>query len=608
MKKRSKLKRFFKIAIPTLVAVIATLAIIDGSISYYMYSDMGAIPTAGVKYPAAHIKNVVWPTLCNPALVKPGYSFDVEVDLRGAPPGKAGTGAQPADAGNWQVTLTPIAKELAGLSSDLSVEKAWIGRSTKWPAGSRQGRSDSVWHLACRVPAGAPGELYDLKVAVDTGGRRLTDGQPHSVSVITDTAGDFRFITMADIHVHQRDVGGLFERITDKGFAADGTPLFLQTAIDEVNLIRPDFVVLVGDFVYAQRSPGEYQKEFAKFFAQLTRFEVPVFAVPGNHDLYVNQVDGKKVWEQNLGPLYYSFDVGGTHFTCANTFDWPADVRTVCEKVSGVFVYPRTGRGKVAASTDENNPSTYRHQLRWLADDLQAHQDSSSRVLFAHHDPYRPDGKGDAYSQKFHGIWPLSGDNGRKSLRKLCAEYRVNLLMSGHMHSDYVGKAPWSNGKGKTVFANQTCVYFDKGGSQNQYPGYRLVTVSGGEIEGYSYVDEFHSMPFYDGSNLEGKTDLDNLMVPAIDAEEAPELEDAGQPGIALIKSYLAVPIKLRGIMVVTPGAGGYQVFNGTVYQSVGLPGGNTALYIEATVPAGKPGGRASLPGTPARLWLSVYQ
>jgi 3',5'-cyclic AMP phosphodiesterase CpdA len=608
-KKKFKWKRFFKRASAVAAAVIVTFIIFDLAVAFYMYSDMGAIPTDGAKYPTAHIKNVVWPTIGYPAITRSGESLDIEVDLRDASSAKKSPRpAQPTDATGWSVTFVPVEKTLKGIVLGATVEKAWAGPSAKWPKGSREGLSDSVWHVTCRMPAGAPADLYDLKLDVDTGGGHVTDTQPNSVSITRNAPGDFRYITLADIHVHARDVGGLFEKITNKGIDPKGKPLFLEAAIDQVNLISPDFVVLIGDFVYAQRTPGEYQKEFANFFAELSRFEVPVFAVPGNHDQYVNQVDGAKVWEQNIGPLYYSFDMAGAHFACLNTYEWSPSVRTVCRKFGALFVYPRTGRGKVQLSKNDSDISTYKQQLEWLANDLKEHQGSNPRIVFCHHDPYRASGKGSAYTQKFQGIWPLPGDNGKVSILKLCAKYRVNMLMSGHMHNDYVGKASWSDKKGQTIFANQTCVYFDKGGYQNQYPGYRLVTVNGGKIQGYSYVNEFHSIPLYDGSNLKGKTDLDNIITPAISGEEAPELEQPDEPGLALLKSYLAVPVKVQGLMAVVPSpkSGGYQVLNGKVFQTVTLPDGNEAIYVEATIPAGKPGTSASEPGKPARLWVGV--
>jgi len=328
--------------------------------------------------------------------------------------------------------------------------------------------------------------------------------QRNSVS-IREERDSFTFVSLADIHVHRKGVSGLLSAQTDKGIEGEATPVFFENAIDQVNIIRPDFVVMLGDFVRAQNSPGDYQVEFENFYSSLERLQVPAFAVPGNHDLYVNEVDGATVWEENLGPLYYSFDVGEAHFTCVNSYQWHFADRIIMEKLGGLVAYPRKWQGQVLSAADESEPATYSGQLAWVRDDLEANREAGPKFILLHHSPYTPDGEGWAYQDEtFAGVFDLGGGgSGRTALLELASRNEVDMVLAGHLHRDDLGAAPWGSSRGETVYSTQTCVYFDEGGVQEKYPGYRLFNVEGGRVEGYAYVDERHSYPFYDGVSLE---------------------------------------------------------------------------------------------------------
>lgn len=562
-------------------------------LSTVIYTSVGRFPTKGAKYPAAHINRLAWPTIGYPALAAPGGLIEAEVDIGG--------GAQAEQVSGWKAFITPVRKALKGLVYRLNPRRAWRAVSNRWPKGTRFGGVRGIWHVELEVPADAVPELYDLAVEADTAGGHMSDSQQHAVSVVDGPGRDLTFISLADIHVHERGITGFAQKQTNKGIKPDGRPVFFEEAIEQINLIRPDFVVMLGDFIRAQKDPGEYQFEFDWFYKELARFEVPTFMVPGNHDLYVNEVDGLRVWQENIGPPFYSFDVGDCHFTCANTNDWPYADRIVMEKL-GLFVYPRKWQGQILSYTDEKDASTYSGQLAWMRDDLAAHQSSPLRLTLLHHDPYRPDGKGISFeNERFAGVFSLGGKGkGRKALLELASRYRVQMVMSGHIHSDYVGRAPWSDGKGETIYANQTCVYFDEGGMADRYPGYRLVKVQGGRVTGFTYLDGYHSVPFYDGSVLKGDTDLDRLDRPALAAGSSSSLEWD-------VASYLGVPVELRGMVVTAPGPSGYSVLGGEVYRTVKIPGGNQIqLYVKTSVPKGTPGTSATRPGNPARVKVTV--
>ena len=586
--------------------VILAIAIAYVGVASYLYSAVGRFPADGAACPRATIRDLVWPTIGYPAIVTPGASLEVEVDAKG----RGGAAGGLEEASLWRASMKPARSALGSLAYQLRPARVWKGPSSRWPGGTRNGGSRGVWHLELAVPADAIPELYDLSVRRVAGDSVIRDAQRHAVSVRPAGGDSLTFISLADIHVHRRNISGWKQPQTDRGILGNGRPVFFENAIDQVNLIRPDFVVMLGDFVKAQHSPGDYQVEFEEFFRELDRFEVPVFAIPGNHDLYFNEVDGAKVWEENLGPLHYSFDVAGCHFACVDTFEWPPEARMVMEKF-GLFVYPRKWQGQVLSAGNEEDVSTYGGQLAWLQEDLASHQASKLRFILLHHDPFIPGGLGVSYDNEvFAGVFALGGGGwGRDALRTLASGYRVNMVMSGHLHSDNVGRAPWADGTGGTVYSNQTCVYFDEGGERYKYPGYRLVSIEEGKVASFAYVDGVHSFPFYDGSSLTGKTDLDALERPALSAARLdPAPEGPGSVGWS-VESYLAAPVELRGLIAVVEGMPvAADATGGEVYRVVEVPDhpGRAVLYAKATAARGVPGVGAAQPGTPSRVTVDI--
>ena len=211
---------------------------------------------------------------------------------------------------------------------------------------------------------------------------------------------------------------------------------------------------------------------------------------------------------------------------------------------------------------------------------------------------------------------------GKTALMELCSRYRVDLALSGHLHIDDVGEAGWADGEGRTVFATQTCVYYDEGGEQENYPGYRLVEVAGGKVGSFAYVNGVSSIPFYDGSSISGRTDLDKLDRPALsstkfvfDDAAGEQGTGAGQPpgGTAgrtgwLVDSFLAVPMELEGLVMEVPHLReGYAAAGGEIYRYVRVPDTDRALvYVRAVTGRGVPGKSATRPGEPSRKEVTV--
>lgn len=102
-----------------------------------------------------------------------------------------------------------------------------------------------------------------------------------------------------------------------------------------VDSLRPAFVLISGDLVKdALRTPeAEARGYYDLFVRELESFPVPVFTVPGNHEIFgierhrslvspQHPLYGKRFYRSVRGPNYYSFDYGGVHFLGLDTVDY----------------------------------------------------------------------------------------------------------------------------------------------------------------------------------------------------------------------------------------------------------------------------------------------
>jgi 3',5'-cyclic AMP phosphodiesterase CpdA len=105
-------------------------------------------------------------------------------------------------------------------------------------------------------------------------------------------------------------------------------------AIQKLNLMRPSFVMSIGDFIRGYTDDeSEIQREWAEVDSIIKKLDTPFFYVTGNHD-YGEWAEPKaargatkKLWHALRGPAYYYFIYKNTLFLCLNTMgdvsqDW----------------------------------------------------------------------------------------------------------------------------------------------------------------------------------------------------------------------------------------------------------------------------------------------
>ncbi len=121
--------------------------------------------------------------------------------------------------------------------------------------------------------------------------------------------------------------------------------------VRKVNMLRPEFVMSVGDLIEGYSdNRGKVEGQWQEFLGFIDQMEMKFFFVAGNHDLTNPMMH--KVWREHFGREWYSFDYKNVHFVCLNSED-PVD---------------HIG--------DE--------QLAWIADDMRNSSDARWTLVFLH--------------------------------------------------------------------------------------------------------------------------------------------------------------------------------------------------------------------------------
>ena len=107
-------------------------------------------------------------------------------------------------------------------------------------------------------------------------------------------------------------------------------PHVYARAVDKLNLLRPEFVMSVGDLVKGGgASRAELQAQWKSFRERTEKLEMPFFHVVGNHDIWtgMNGMSPARqtsidVWKEQFGTnTYYNFTYKGCHFVCLDSME-----------------------------------------------------------------------------------------------------------------------------------------------------------------------------------------------------------------------------------------------------------------------------------------------
>jgi len=90
-------------------------------------------------------------------------------------------------------------------------------------------------------------------------------------------------------------------------------------AVQQINLLQPEFVMSVGDLIEGSPKEDQNQKEWTEFNGYVKQLQMPFFYIPGNHD--ANNKVKAGVWKEAYGRRNFSFVYKNCLFVGLNTSD-----------------------------------------------------------------------------------------------------------------------------------------------------------------------------------------------------------------------------------------------------------------------------------------------
>ncbi|MEO5976605.1 MAG: metallophosphoesterase [Chryseolinea sp.] len=249
-----------------------------------------------------------------------------------------------------------------------------------------------------------------------------------------------------------------------------------------VDSLKPAFIIVTGDLVKdALRVPEkEASRLYELYKDQSSKFSVPVWNVPGNHEIFgierhkslvseSNPLYGKKMFRHYLGPDYYAFSYGGIQFIGLNSVDY-----------DDLWYY-----GHIDSL-----------QLTWLKKLIAATSIETPNITFNHIPFYSAGMSMGPYTDEEPGS-SLISINGKKQWRHVVANaedvihafngYNFPIALGGHFHFEQ--KFTFETTSNKTEFHQTGAVVAPTSEGGFEMPsGIVLYTVANGKIIGRKFI------------------------------------------------------------------------------------------------------------------------
>jgi len=147
-------------------------------------------------------------------------------------------------------------------------------------------------------------------------------------------------------------------------------PIF-DRAVEEINLLQPDFVIMIGDMIQGTVTDTSIlNRMWKEFNSHAEKLDVPLYVLPGNHD--ISNAVMYDYWNKKIGLRYYSFIHNNSLFILLNTEE-----------------YKKTKDGEFG-----------REQLDFVREQLAANKNVNQTFIFFHRPLwYEKDGKHDGYKE-----------------------------------------------------------------------------------------------------------------------------------------------------------------------------------------------------------------
>jgi len=208
---------------------------------------------------------------------------------------------------------------------------------------------------------------------------RITGARPWTAKAFQNSAETFQFVIIGD------RTGG-----------ANVLETF-DTAMHQINLLQPEFVINVGDLIegYSDQAT-DLNAEWDEVDSMLNTLDAPFFRTPGNHDISNKTAQG--VWLDRYGVTYYSFVYQNVLFLVLDSEDnsRPAPPPGMKEKIELYNRLQVEDPAKAQAMLAEfmsdeaviaglSKPVEFsEEQISWIRKALEAHADVRWTFVFMH--------------------------------------------------------------------------------------------------------------------------------------------------------------------------------------------------------------------------------
>ena len=205
--------------------------------------------------------------------------------------------------------------------------------------------------------------------------------------------GQFFILQLTDPQFGFIDANRSFEKETE----------LYRKAIDQVNRLNPDFIVITGDLVNKNTDSLQWA-EFDRITGEI-KPSIPVYLSPGNHDI------GNNPTAQDIDRFRAAY--GDDKFSFRHKKNWFIGINSCIIK--------------------SDSPEMEERQFIWLENELKKAKRAKNILIFTHYsfflnEPDEPD--------KYFNI----DINKRKKYLDLFSEYKVNTVFAGHLHNNAYGK------------------------------------------------------------------------------------------------------------------------------------------------------------------------
>ena len=154
-----------------------------------------------------------------------------------------------------------------------------------------------------------------------------------------------------------------FAIIGDKtGGGQDKWHIF-DRAIDEINILKPDFAIMIGDLIQGDTASQTLLKsQWKEFWEHQSDLAIPFLPLPGNHDITNRFM--YDYWKKHIGRTYSAFTYKNCLFLLLNTEEWHAyDDEWTNWFGEEQIEYVKT---QLSQNTDVRHTFVFLHRPLWL--------------------------------------------------------------------------------------------------------------------------------------------------------------------------------------------------------------------------------------------------